>query len=75
MFICLCCSVESNSFATPWTVVHPTSLTMGFPRQEILSGLSFHSPGDLLDPGIKSMSPTPADRFFTTEPPEKPYSG
>ena len=30
---------------------------MGFPRQEHWSGLPFPSPGDLSDPGIKSMSP------------------
>jgi len=29
---------------------------MGFPRQEDWSGLPFTSPGDLSDPGIKSMS-------------------
>jgi len=30
---------------------------MGFPRQEYRSGLSFPSPGDLPDPGIKPRSP------------------
>ena len=29
----------------------------GFPRQEYWSGLPFPSPGDLLNPGIKPMSP------------------
>ena len=29
---------------------------MGFPRQEYWSGLSFPSPGDLPDPGIKHMA-------------------
>ena len=44
---------------------------MGFPRQEYWSGLPFPSPGDLLDSGIKLMSPAfQADSlpFFTSEP-------
>ena len=35
------------SFASPWTVVCQTSLSMGFPRQECWSELQFPSPGDL----------------------------
>jgi len=35
--------------------------------------LSFPSSGDLLDPGIKPASLSLAGRFFTTEPPWKPY--
>ena len=45
---------------------------MGFPRQEYWNGLSFPSPGNLLDLGIKPSSPALAGGFFTTEPPEKP---
>ena len=44
-------------------------LSMGFSRQEYWSGVPFHSPGDLSDPGIKSeslLSPTLAGGFFTT---------
>ena len=44
-------SVMSN-FATPWTVAHQGSLSMGFSRQEYWSGLPCPSPGDL-NPGIK----------------------
>ena len=58
-------------FATPWTVAHQVPLSVGFSRQEHWSGLPFPSPGDLLDPGIKLMSPALAGRFFTTEPPGK----
>ena len=29
-------------------------------------------PGDLLDPGVKPMSPALTGRFFTTAPPRKP---
>ena len=45
---------------------------MGFPRQEYWSGLSFPSPGDLPDAGIKPATPALAGGFFTTEPPRKP---
>ena len=58
--------------AAPWTVAGQAPLSMGFPRQEHWSGLSFPPPGDFPDPGIKLTSPTLAGRFFTTEPPEKP---
>ena len=44
-------------FATPWTVAHQASLSMGFFRQGYWSGLSCPSPRDLPDPGIKSGSP------------------
>ena len=50
---------------------------MEFSTQKYWSGLSFPSPGDLLEPGIKLMSlasPAFAGRFFTTEPPGKPLS-
>ena len=48
-------------------IVHQASLSMGFPRQEYLSGMPFSSPGDLLNPRIKPMSPALVDRFSTTE--------
>ena len=48
----------SDSFATPWTVVHQPPLSMGFSRQEYWSGLPFPSPGDLPDPRIKPESPS-----------------
>ena len=56
-------------FATPWTVAHQAPLSMEFFRREYWSELPFPSSGDLPDPGIKSMSPTLAGGFFTTEPP------
>ena len=52
-----------------------TPLSMGFPRQEIWSGLLFPAPKTHPDPGIKPMSlvsPALAGRFFTTMPPGKP---
>ena len=51
-------------FATPWTVALQTTLSMGFSKQEYLNGLPFPSPGDLLNPGIKPVSPAlQADSF------------
>ena len=43
-------------------------LSMGFPRQEYWSGLSFRSPGDLPDPGMEPESPALLGGFFTTVP-------
>ena len=48
-------SVESDS-AILWTADHQAPLFMGFLRQEYWSGLLFPSPGDLLNPGIDSVS-------------------
>ena len=64
-------------FATPWTVAHQAPLSMGFSRQEYLSGLPCPAPGDLPDPGIEPASPAAPDlavRFFTAEPTEKPIT-
>ena len=44
----------SDSFAIQWAVTHQAPLFIEFPREEYWSGLSFPSPGDLPDPGIKS---------------------
>ena len=63
--------------ATPWTVAHQAPPSMGFSRQEYWNGLPFPSPGDLPDPGIKSMAsmaPALAGGFFTTELLGKPLS-
>ena len=55
--------------ATPWTTAHQAPLSMGFSRQENVSGLPFPSPGDLSDPEIGPTSLTSlvlSGRFFTT---------
>ena len=57
----------SDSFATPCTVAHQTSLSMGFPRQEYWSELPFPSPGILPDPGMEPVAPVLEGRFLTTE--------
>ena len=58
---------------TLWTVDCQAPLSMGFYRQEYWSVLPFPSPGDLPNPGIKPASPALTGRFFTTEPPGKPF--
>ena len=65
----LSCFSCVQPFATLWTVACQAPLSMGFSRQEYWSGLPFHSPGHLSNPGIKPvsvMSPALAGRFFTT---------
>ena len=60
---------------TPWTVACQALLSMGSPRQEYWSGLPFHSPRDLSDPGIEPTSPLlQMDGFSTTEPSWKPQT-
>ena len=44
-----------STLETPWTLARQAPLSMGFPRQEYWSGLSFPSPGNLSDPGIEPM--------------------
>ena len=46
---------------------------MGFYRHEYWSRLSFPSPGDLPDPGIKPGSPALQADSLPSEPPGKPY--
>ena len=60
------CSVGSvvSDFVTPWTVAHQAPLSMGYPRQEYWSGLSFLFPGDIPNPGIEPVSPALANRYF-----------
>ena len=67
------CSVAKlcPTLQPPWTVAHQASLSMGFPRQEYWSGLSFPSPRGHFHPGIKPTSAALAGRFFTTELPGK----
>ena len=57
-YVCVCVwcahSVMSDSFQPPWTVAYQAPLSMGFPRQEYWSRLSFPLREDLPDPKIKS---------------------
>ena len=50
-----------------------SSLSMEFSRREYWSGLPFHSPGDLPDPGIEPRSPALQAESLTSEPKWKGY--
>ena len=57
---------------TTWSVAHQAPLSMEFSRQEYWNGLPFPTPGNLPDPGIKTVClacPTLAGGFFTTSAP------
>ena len=59
----------------PLTIAHQDPLSMGFSRQEYWNELPFLPPGDLPDPGIKTvapMTPTLQEDSFTAEPSGKP---
>ena len=63
-------------FAVPWTVAYQASLSMGFSKQEYLSGLPFPPARGLPDPGIERMSlvsPALAGGFLTPVPAGKPH--
>jgi len=53
-------------------ITHQAPPSMGFSRQEYWSGLPFHSPGDLHNPGIEPRSPALQADFLPSEPPRKP---
>jgi len=67
----------STSFATPWAGACQAPPYMGLPRQGYRSGVAFPPSGDLLSPprdqGHVSCVSCLAGKFFTTEPPGKPY--
>ena len=52
----LCVVSHVQLFVTLWTVAHQASLFIGFSRQELWSGLSYPTPGDLQDSGIEPTS-------------------
>ena len=62
-------------FATVWTVASQAPLSIGFSRQEYLSGLPCLPPGNLPDPVIKPASLALAGGLFTTEPQVKLNGG
>ena len=64
--VCVCvhaCACMLSSFIyvqlseTPWTVAHQAPLSMEFSRLEYWNGLPCPPPGDLPNPGLKSVSP------------------
>ena len=60
------------TFCNPWAVAYHAPPSMGFSRQEYLSGLPFPSPGDLPDPGIEPRSSAFQADALPSEPPGKP---
>ena len=53
--VCVCILSHffmSDSFASPWTVVHQVPLSKGFPRQAYQSGQSFLLQGSFLTQGL-----------------------
>ena len=59
-------------FAIPWTVAYQVPPSIEFSRQEYWSGLSFPTPRDLPDPGIKPKSPALQADALPPEPPGEP---
>ena len=68
----LSCFSHVQLFAAPWSIAHQAPLSMGFSRQEYWSGLPFHSPGDLLNPGMEPGSPALNTDSLLSEPTGKP---
>ena len=60
------------TLVTPWTIALQAPLSMGFSRLEYWSGLSFPSPGDLPNLGIKPRCPALQADSLPTELPGKP---
>ena len=66
-----------NSNLKNFIKYHYIATSLELRKQEYWSGLSFPTPGDLPDTGIKPkslVSPALVGGFFTTEPPGKPYN-
>ena len=73
----MCCAGLSHFshvqlFATLCIVAHQAPLSMRFSRQEYWSGLPSPPPGDLPDPGIKSVSPASSALKVDSLPSEPP---
>ena len=55
-------------FAIPWAVARLAPLSVEFSRKKYWNGLSFPSPGDLVNPGIEPRSPVLHADSLPTEP-------
>ena len=70
MCVCVCVSrsAVTNSLRLHGLCPLQAPLSMGFPRKEYRSGLSFPSPENLPDPGIELRSPTLQADSLSSEP-------
>ena len=66
-----CCSFLSNSLQCHGLQPARLLCPMGFSRQEYWSGLPYHPPGDLPNPGIKPRSPALQADSLPSESPGK----
>ena len=66
--------LPTKDVEVPWTVAHPTPLSMEFSRQEYWSGLPCPPPENCPKLGIKPRSPALQADFLLSEPPRKPHS-
>ena len=70
----LLCSVTHDPWRPPWTLICQALLSVGFLSQQYQSELPFPSPGDLLHPGIKSISSPHPPRSPTLQADSLPLS-
>ena len=70
--IIACVLAHIRLIVTPWTVARQAPLSMGFSRQDYLSGLLLPSPGDLPNPEIEPIAPALQAGSLPSEPPGKP---
>ena len=69
LYLVRACTLILSNSAPACAIAHQAPLSIKFSRQEYWSGLPFHSPGDLPDSGIETMSfvsAALAGRFFTS---------
>ena len=65
--VCGLVAKSCPAVVTPRTVARQAPLSMGFFRQEYWSGLPFHSPGYLPDPGTEPRPPALQANSLPTE--------
>ena len=70
--VCACLAMIDS--VTPWTIACQAPPSVGFSRQEHWSGWPFPPPRGLPQPGMESVCPALAGRFFTGEPSGKSYT-
>ena len=74
--LCVCLITQSYpTLCDPMDTAHLAPLSMGFSRQEYLSGLPCPPPGDLPNPGIQPRSPASQMDSLLYELPGKPEYG